>query len=587
MSSQGRPRAAPAHHEGGILSTGWGRFASLVAVLGLAVALTAPDGANGRLGPQAGPDAHLDQDQLCSLRERFSLETARLCPGRMKPPPRPSERVLGLRVQSADDLAGGTAAGMPAVGVQFHALWSDYTDQERVTVLDKMAAAGVTWVRIDLGWQSLQEVGPDTYSQWYVDRADRTIDMARARGISVLATLWATPPWANGGVGRHVPPTDVADYARVAKWAAEHFDGRVSAWEVWNEPNHPSFWSGTAADYTKLLKAAYPAFKAGSPATPVVLGAPVYNDTDWLAEMYAAGGQGSFDIMATHPYQGVSNTPPEAPDDGTVWRMSHVTAVRALMERYGDGDKKIWFTEFGWSSHPNTGTESSWAIGVTEQQQADFLVRTIKYLAANHPYVTNVFWYNERNRSSGKVHMDNYGLLNRDLSDKPAYTALRDLLKSPSLPEPEVPVTNPVALLTNGGFESGMTGWTAFNSRAATTSASRTGTAAAKVVRKRDAYGIASATMPAPGPVTVAAEGFLRSKRRGQTIRLVLIEAANGTVVDREVIRTTVGTQWESFPRLDHTMSGGPNSTLQIKVMSSGLKGDVFFLDDVSLVTRN
>lgn len=548
--------------------------------------MSVPGGADGYLGAQAGPGDHLDQDQLCSLSDRFSLDATGLCPGRMKPPARPTERVLGIRVQNADDSVEGTAAGMPAVGVQFHALWSDYTDQERELVLDKMAAAGVTWVRIDLGWQSLQEVGPDTYSQWYVDRADRTIDMARARGISVLATLWATPPWANAGAGRHVPPTDVADYARVASWAAEHFNGRVAAWEVWNEPNHPSFWSSSAADYTQLLKAAYPAFKAGAPTTPVVLGAPVYNDTGWLQDMYAAGGQGSFDIMGTHPYQGVSDTPPEAPDDGTVWRMSHVTAVRALMERYGDGHKKIWFTEFGWSSHANTGTEKSWAIGVTEQQQADYLVRTIKYLGANFPYVTNIFWYNERNRDSGKVHMDNYGLLNRDFSDKPAYTALRDLLKS-SPPETELPAADPLTLLTNGGFESGMTGWTAFKASAATTPDSHTGSAAAKIVRKRDAYGIASAGMPVPGPATVRAEGFLRTKRRGQTIRLVLIETANGTVLGREVVSTTVGTQWESFPRLDHTLSGDPNATLQIRVKSSGQKGDVFFVDDVSLVVAN
>ena len=530
--------------------------------------------------------APMDPDAACSLGQLLHTEVPGLCADRMEPPGPPSDRVLGIRVQQTDGPLGATGAPLPAVGVQFHALWSDYTDQQRVVVLDKLAAAGVKWVRIDLGWQSLQEVGANTYSQWYVDRADRTIDMAKARGISVLATLWATPDWANGAAGRHVPPTDVADYARVARWAAEHFNGRVGAWEVWNEPNHPSFWSGTAADYTKLLKAAYPAFKAGAPTTPVVLGAPCYNDTDWLQEMYAAGGQGSFDIMATHPYQGVSDTAPEAPDDGTVWRLSHVAAVRALMEEHGDGDKKIWFTEFGWSSHPNTGAEKSWAIGVTEQQQADYLVRTIKYLADNFPYVTNVFWYTERNRESGKVHLDNYGLLNRDLTDKPAYTALKDLLTGPALPESD-PLADPVSLLDNGGFESGLSGWTAFNGSLSSTTDALAGEAAAKVVRKRDAYGITSAPLPAPAAGVVTADGFLRTKRVGQTIRLILTEAANGSVIDREVVRTTVGTRWEAFPRLDHTLSGTPGATLQIKVKSSGQRGDVFFVDDVSLAAGN
>lgn len=560
---------------------GWGQSGSVVAAVVVALVVTTPA---GHRGSPEHPSSAPDPNAVCVAGERFDIDISGLCPQRMEPPSPPTERVLGTRMQRAQsDVAGGTP--LPDMGVQFHALWSDYSDQERVAVLDKLAAAGVKWVRVDLGWQSLQEVGPDSYSQWHVDRADRTVDMARERGISVLATLWATPAWANGGAGAHVPPTDVADYARVARWAAEHFHGRVGAWEVWNEANHPGFWSGTADDYTELLKAAYPAFKAGSPTTPVVLGGPSYNDTDWLQKVYAAGGQGSFDVMATHPYQGVADTPPEAPDDGTAWRLSHVGAVHALMTEYGDGDKKIWFTEFGWSSHSNTGAEKNWARGVTEQQQADFLVRTMKYLSANHPYVTNVFWYNERNRDSGKIHMDNYGLLNRDLSEKPVYTALRDLLMGVSAPvEAEPAGSSPVALLDNGGFESGLLGWRTFNGSASTTSEARTGTRAARLVRRRDGYGISSESLPAPLSSTLKATGFLRAKRQGQTIRLVLTEVVDGSVTGRDVVRTKVGKRWEAFPQLNRTLSGQPGATVQIRVDSTGQRGDVFFLDDVSLL---
>jgi hypothetical protein len=94
----------------------------------------------------------------------------------------------------------------------------------------------------------------------------------------------------------------------------------------------------------------------------------------------------------------------------------------------GDGAKPIWFTEFGWSSHANPSGVQNWNRGVTQQQQADFLVRTLTYVAQNFPYVTNVFWYEERNSASGNVQLDNYGLLNRDLSPKPAYDALKAFL---------------------------------------------------------------------------------------------------------------------------------------------------------------
>ena len=320
-----------------------------------------------------------------------------------------------------------TGVEIPVTGVQFHGMWSDYTWEQRIEVLDKMAAAGMKWVRVDMGWGSFQENGPDSYSQWYIDRADRVVNEARARGLNVLATIWWTPGWANGNAGRETPPTDPQAYGRFAGWAADHFKGRVAAWEIWNEPND-GFFKGTAADYAKLLKAAYPAIKAADPASKVVFGGPTHNDAAWIEKVYEAGGAGNFDVMATHPYTGPSDLAPEAPDDGNKWRIAHVAVVYDLMKKWGDGDKKIWFTEFGWSSHPTQPGAPNWMNGVTLEQQADYMVRALRYIGSNFPYVTNVFWYNERNTDTGNIHTDNFGLLYRDLTPKPAYLAIKAFL---------------------------------------------------------------------------------------------------------------------------------------------------------------
>jgi polysaccharide biosynthesis protein PslG len=336
-----------------------------------------------------------------------------------------------------------SASGVPHFGVQFHATWGDYSDAQRIEVLDKLAAANIKWVRVDMGWASFQESSRSSYSQYHVDKADWIVNQARARGINVLGMLWRTPDWANGGAGTATPPSDPDDYGRIARWAAEHFKGRVAAWEVWNEPNLDYFFNGSPADYVKLLKASYSQFKAGDPGAKVVLGGPSYNDTDWLQKVYDAGAQGYFDVMATHPYQGVADAAPEKRDDGTIWTLSHVEAVRDMMVKHGDGDKKIWFTEFGWSSHPNQGNEPNWRRGVTEQQQGDFLVRSIKYVRENYPYVTHMFWYNERNRDTGDVQLDNYGLLHRDLRPKPAYTAAKQYLTSSAPAPAPAPTSTP------------------------------------------------------------------------------------------------------------------------------------------------
>jgi polysaccharide biosynthesis protein PslG len=312
------------------------------------------------------------------------------------------------------------------LGTQFHCNWTIYTDAERVTVLDKLKAAGVGWVRIDTAWGNLEDTHKGARNSWHLRKADFCVEEAHKRGIKVLATLWWTPEWANGGGGPYVPPTNPQDYADFARWAAERWRGKVSAWEVWNEPDPwQTFFQGTLNQYVALLRAAYPAFKAGDPNALVTLGGPSSNDDRWIEQVYALGAKGSFDVLSTHPYQGVGDAPPDKPDDGNRWWFTHVPAVRDVMLRYGDGAKPIWFTEFGWSAHGNWPGIANWQRGVSPEQQGDYLVRAIRYTQAHYPYVPVMFWYKERANPQGTdAHQEGYGLLNADLSERPVYEAL-------------------------------------------------------------------------------------------------------------------------------------------------------------------
>ncbi len=339
----------------------------------------------------------------------------------------------GTGTAHAADAAAATAAPAAApaatagitVGVQFHGMWTMYTDAQRAQVLDKFQAAGMRSVRLDVSWAMLQPTGPGSYDPWGVGFVDKVITMANQRGMKPLVTLWLTPPWANHGQGERVLPDNPADYARVAQWAAAKWNGKLQGWEVWNEQNSPDFLEGAdPVAYTRLLKTAYPAFKAGSATTPVVFGGLQYNDTDWLRRAYDAGAKGSFDVMATHPYMGIADAGPELADDGTMWTLTHVQAVRDLMVARGDAGKAIWFTELGWSTHANTANTANWDRGVTEATQAAYLTRTVDLVRASYPFVTRMYWYNDRDLTEGGDQVQNYGLLHRDLTAKPALIAL-------------------------------------------------------------------------------------------------------------------------------------------------------------------
>lgn len=312
----------------------------------------------------------------------------------------------------------------PDVGVQFHAMWTSYSEAQRIQVLDRMQAYGMTTVRIDVSWAMLQPINATTYDAWGTAFVDRIIAMCNAHGITPLITLWLTPGWANANAGEHALPTNMADYARVAQWVATRYTSKVAGWEVWNEPNSTDFLVGASAiAYTNLLKAAYPAFHAGYALTTVVFGGVQYNDNTWIAQAYAAGAKGYFDVMATHPYMGMANSTPNTADDGTMWTFTHAVAVRNLMVANGDGAKSLWFTEFGWSTHTNAAGTPNYGLGVSEATQALFFTATIALIRATMPYVGKVYWYAERDSAAeGSLQNSNYGLLHADQSVKPIMT---------------------------------------------------------------------------------------------------------------------------------------------------------------------
>ncbi len=311
------------------------------------------------------------------------------------------------------------AAPTTRFGAQFHGLWAEWSDDQRRRALDELAASGATAVRIDVGWPMIEPRRGAIDYGWGVPLIDKVFAMARERNLRVLATLWLTPGWANGGRGDKVLPTDVADYARVAQFAANRWRN-VEAWQVWNEPNLDAFLNPPdPVGYTRLLRAAHPAIKAGNPNARVVFGGTMYVDTPWIKRSYEAGARPFFDVMAVHPYQGDSSMPPEHPSDGNIWWLNNTRTLVDLMRVYGDSHKSIWYTEFGWSAHANTSSTPVWAKGVTEAQQADYFLRTMRYVQATYPQVSRAYWYTSRDKTTGNAHQDNFGLLRRDFSRKP------------------------------------------------------------------------------------------------------------------------------------------------------------------------
>ena len=237
--------------------------------------------------------------------------------------------------------------------------------------LDTLQAMGVQNVRIIIPWAGVQLTEGGEY-RW--GTIDRMVDAAAARNMGILAVLNSTPDWAGTpDLSGHPDPNVFAAFAGAA---ADRYKGRISAYEVWNEPNALIFWNPIDPEaYTRLLQVAYQAIKAEDESAVVVGGvvAAVFTygratiaPEDFVERMYAAGAHGYFDALSVHPYHYTLKFSEGEPH--ILSPLNQIQAIRELMKANGDGDLTIWATEYGMPT-----AEVAPGEVVTAQEQADFI----------------------------------------------------------------------------------------------------------------------------------------------------------------------------------------------------------------------
>lgn len=315
-------------------------------------------------------------------------------------------------------LTGAIDEAPTTVGVADSVLYTLEPDEIERT-LDELKALGVNDIRIAVPWVYIQPTGADSYD-WA--KLDVIVDAAEERDMNILGVINGTPAWAGFPLNGHTDPDQFAEFAGAV---ATRYEGRISAYEVWNEPNGFIFYNPvSAAAYTEMLKAAYPAIKAADPEAEViggVLGAVVtvpfltQSPESFVAEMYANGAQGSFDALSFHPYQ--YSLPFSLGADVANSPLLQVSAIRDLMVANGDGDLKIWITEYGVPTNQASG----------ELQAA--LIRDFVSSWQGFDYAGPVFVYTTRDQQSG--HWDaenNFGIFFTDWTPKEAAFTVAELI---------------------------------------------------------------------------------------------------------------------------------------------------------------
>ena len=308
---------------------------------------------------------------------------------------------------------------------------------------------GFGWVRFQMEWSQFER----SPGAWDPLPMDRVIQDLYSSGVNILITVAKAPDWALDPSGEQLL-SDYADFQNFMQFVAERYQGRVQAWEIWNEQNLAHEVNGTvrAADYVELLKAGFNGIRAVDHEALVVFGGLTPNgvndpliaidDVQYLNEVYAVNGgevKDYFDTMGAHvsaTQTTPDNTWPDNPgaegwSDHPSFFFRRAEELRQVMVDHGDADKSMWMTEFGWTTE-NQAPGYEYGAFNSEDEVAQYLTRAFEIMLNEWDWVSGAFVWNLNWSTLAGPEDEKFpwSAVNADWTPRPAYDAMRDLPKN-------------------------------------------------------------------------------------------------------------------------------------------------------------
>lgn len=286
---------------------------------------------------------------------------------------------------------------------------------------------GASIDRVEVHWDQVEPAPGD----FRFDRLDRLFTLAAQWHLNVVVVVDGTPAWAVAGsdrAGAGLPrglgaPALLPDgsvntdnpWAFFLSRLADRYGKRVTAWEIWNEPNLPTYWSGSVADYARLLEVAGAVLRHEAPGTRILTAGLVEDDGTYLnSVMQVLCPRGT---CATPPFDGVAWHVYNNPED----ILKVAARTRAILARY-QLHPPIWITEANVPvDDPSAPADAVVQPGAASlDEQAAFVVQA--YALARAADVQTVAIY----RASDEDEAGHYwGLIRGDRTGRPTLFAYR------------------------------------------------------------------------------------------------------------------------------------------------------------------
>ncbi len=231
--------------------------------------------------------------------------------------------------------------------------------------------AGVTWAALE-----------PASGVFHWDVLDAEVSAAQASGAQVVLTLGMTPSWASSkpalpsayGAGATAMPAHLADWDAYVSAVVTRYQGRVAAYEVWNNPADSAYWSGPAStlgsDMATLSAHAAAAIRAADGTALTI--APAL-DAPGMAGFLSAGGSASVDVFTT-----ALSLAGQAPES----LVAELSLIRAAMANTSAETKPLWNDQPSWTLP---------ASGLSDEEQGAYAARALVLNASFG--ISRLHWY--------------------------------------------------------------------------------------------------------------------------------------------------------------------------------------------------
>jgi len=214
------------------------------------------------------------------------------------------------------------------LGIGFEKLDRDAFEPEKA--YDKMGEIGIKWVRIQSGWQKTEKIKGVYDFAWLDAIVDNIIERNMIPWICVCygnAIYGGMAEEVFGAVG--CPPIHTEE--QVEAWhnycvaLSKHYLGRVTHFEVWNEPNGQHCWKHgvSATELGEFTIKTAQALREGNPSAYIIGGVVSRVNIPYLNEAFKTGMADELDAISFHAYHF---------DDRRI--KPAIAALRALINRY-------------------------------------------------------------------------------------------------------------------------------------------------------------------------------------------------------------------------------------------------------------